>query len=73
MLASTWAQEAPGLLRLLPRLEPLRPLDARELAGLRIPGDEARDEEARGEVELPAGARRRRSRFAWRHASARAT
>ena len=46
MLVSTWAQEAPRLLRLLPRLEPLRPLDARELAGLRVPGDEARDEEA---------------------------
>src|SRR5881628_1265126 len=39
-------EKPPRLLRLLPRLESLRPLDARELARLRIPGDEARDEEA---------------------------
>jgi len=51
MLASTWAQEAPGLIGLLPRREPLRPVDTRELAGLRIPGDEARDEEAGAEIE----------------------
>ena len=39
-------KKPPRLLRLLPRREPLRPLDARERAGLPIPGDEARDEEA---------------------------
>jgi hypothetical protein len=32
--------------------EPLRPFDARELVGLRIPGDELRDEEAGRQVEL---------------------
>jgi hypothetical protein len=53
-LHSTWAQEAPGLLRLLPRREPLRPVDARELARLRVPGDEARDEKAGAEVEVGA-------------------
>ena len=51
-LVSSRAQEAPGLIGLLPRREPLRPVDARELAGLRIPGDEARDEEAGAEVEV---------------------
>src|SRR5436309_222142 len=39
-------------LRLLPRLEALWPLDARELARRRIPGDEARDKEAGAEVQM---------------------
>ena len=51
-LVSSRAQEAPGLIGLLPRREPLRPVDARELAGLRIPGHELRDEEAGAEVEV---------------------
>jgi len=46
----SYSQKPSRLLRLLPRREPLRPLDVREL-GLRIPGDEARDEEASAEVE----------------------
>src|SRR2546425_3296169 len=37
--------------RLPPTSRTLRPLDARELAGLRVPGDEARNEEAGAEVE----------------------
>jgi hypothetical protein len=45
------AQEAPGLIDLLPRREPLGPVNTRELARLRIPGDEARDEEAGADVE----------------------
>jgi len=52
MLASTGAQEAPGLIGLLPGREPLRPVNARELAGLRVPRDKARDEEAGAEVEV---------------------
>jgi len=51
MFASTWAQEAHGLIGFLPRREPLRPVDTRELARLRIPGDETRDEEAGADVE----------------------
>src|SRR5438132_2167460 len=40
------------LLRLCPRREPLRPLDLVELASLRIPGDELRNEEASAEIEV---------------------
>jgi hypothetical protein len=47
--------EPPRLVRLFPRREHLRPLDAREFAGLRIPGDEARDEETGAEVEEERG------------------
>jgi hypothetical protein len=52
MLAFTWAQEAPGLIGLLPRLESLRPLDAPELARLRVPGDQTRNVEASAEADV---------------------
>jgi len=44
--------ETARLFGLPPRREPLRPLDARALAGLRIPGDELRNEEAGAEIEV---------------------